>query len=296
MVMKRPIVRLDNGIEVLKTTGDVDAMTHGGGVLYREPRYRDVYWTFWGERTQGQKNFEVFTAPVPDDVIEYFDPDMRELSIVSGFEPKELRKMGRSKNPIERLEVVEAIRDCSGPSRVDPSHTPEEVSPFEMAERWGGVFDISTDHIPMIEYEDYLVREAKNGMYECGCVDGAYLGRFEDFKYALCAVADHMKQRGSHEANLFHEHDFGKIELVSWEPETFIGKLPRRRGKLPEAAWRNLMKRYVRSESRKKGIDSRLKSQKQVTRQRKRRMSKHSQQARIERARALRKSSEEKYG
>jgi hypothetical protein len=293
--MKRPIIRLENGIEVLKTTGDVDALAYGGGVLYREPRFLDIYWTFWEGRERGQKNFDVFTAPIPEDVIEYFDPDLKELCMVSGFDLRELRKLGRSKDPIERLDIVMAIRDCGGPSRVDPKHVPDEVSPFEMAERWGEVFDVSTNDIPMIEYEDYLVRETKNGRYECGCVDGTFLGRFDDFKYALCAVADHMRLRGSDDSNLFHEHDFGKIELVSWEPETFIGKLPRRRGKLPEAGWRNLVKRYVRAESRKKGIDNRLKSQKQVARQRKRRMTKQSQQARIERARDLRRSSEEKF-
>jgi len=293
--MKRPIIRLENGIEVLKTTGDVDALAHGGGVLYREPRFREFYWTFWEERSVGQKNFEVFTAPVPSDVIEYFEPDMRELSTVSGYEIRELRKMGRSKDPIERLRVVQEIRNCNGPSKVDPGRTPESVSPFEMAERWGEVFDVSTKNIPMIEYEDYLVREIREGSYECGCVDGTYLGRYEDFKYALCAVADHMKKTAQSESNLFYEHEFGMIEIVKWEPETFIGKLPRRRGKLPEAGWRNLTKRYLRSESRKQGIDKRLKSQKQVTRQRKRRMAKQSQQARIERARSIGKSREEKY-
>lgn len=294
--MKRPVVTLSNGTEVLDTTGDVDALAFGGGVVYREPRFREAYWTFWSTRPRGQKNFEVFTAPIPSEILEYFEPDVRELSMASGYTSSEIRKLSRSRNPLERLKIVMAIRDCNGSSRVDRAHTPEEVTPFEMAERWGEVFDISTDGIPMIEYGDYLVRETKTGAYECGSIDGNYLGKFDKFKFALCAVADDMRKNGVTEANLFHEHEFGKLELVRWEPETFIGKLPRRRGKLPEAHWRNLVKRYIRSESRKKRIDSRLKSQKQVIRQRKRRMAKSSRQARIERARSIGKDSKEEYG
>jgi len=293
--MKRPIIRLENGIDVLKVTGDVDALAHGGGVLFREPRKHDIYWTFWEARDSGQKNFEVFTAPVPHDVIEYFEPDLRELSIVSGIDLRELRKLSKSKDPVERLEVVSAIRYCNGASSVDPGRSPEMISPFEMVKRWGEAFGLSTEGIPMIEYDDYIVRETKNGLYECGCVDGSYLGRFEEFKHSLCAVADDMKKRGNDKSNLFHEHEFGKIELVKWDSNTFIGKLPRRRGKLPEAGWRNRMKEYLRAESRKKGIDRRLKSQKQVSRDRKRKMTKKSQQARIERARNIRLSAEEKF-
>jgi len=293
--MKRPIVTLSNGIEVIDTTGDTDALAFGGGVVYREPRFHEVYWTFWSERPRGQKNFEVFTAPVPSEILEYFEPDVKELSMACGIEPREIRKLSRSRNPLDRVQIVKAIKDCNGSSRVDPSHTPEEVTPFEMAERWGEVFDIKTDDIPMVEYEDYIVRNTKMGMYECGGIDGSYLGKFSDFKHALCAVADDMRKKHSDKSNLFHEHEFGKLELVSWEPETFIGKLPRRRGKLPQAHWRNLVKSYIRSESKKKGIDSRLKSQKQVTRQRKRLMAKGSRQARIERARSIGKDPNEKY-
>ncbi len=294
--MKRPVITLSNGIEVIDTTGDTDALAFGGGVVYREPRFHDVYWTFWTARPRGQKNFEVFTAPIPAEILEYFEPDVRELSMASGFESSEIRKLSRSRNPLERLQIVMAIKECNGASRIDPAHTPEEVTPFEMAERWGEVFDISTDGIPMIEYEDYLVRETGLGMYECGRIDGVYLGKFDKFKLALCAVADDMRKKEVDSVNLFHEHEFGKLELVKWDPDTFIGKLPRRRGKLPEAHWRNLVKRYIRSESRKKGIDSRLKSQKQVTQQRKRRMAKSSRQARIERARSIGKDPKENHG
>jgi len=293
--MKRPIITLEDGTEVLETTGDLDALEYGGGVLFREPRRRDVFWSFWSERPDGQKFFELFTAPVPSDIIEFFKPDLKEIALVSGIELRDIRRLAKSKNPVERLEIVQAIRDCNGPSSVDPSRTPERVSPFEMANRWGAVFDVAPEGVPMIEMDDFLVRETKYGNYECGCVDGNYLGRFDTFKKALCAVADYMHQHGLAESNLYHEHEFGKLELVGWEPETFIGKLPRRRGKLPESPWRNLMKKYINSETRKKGVGKRLKAQKQVVRQRQRRMAKSNQQARIERARDFRRAASEKY-
>jgi hypothetical protein len=291
----RPIITLEDGTEVLKTTGDMDALEHGGGVLFREPRYREVYWTFWSGRPMGQKNFEVFTAPVPEDVIEFFDPDLNELSFVSGYKVRDMRRMGRSKKPTERLGVVMAIQECSGSSFIDPSKTPEIISPYEMTNRWGSVFGVHPDGVPMIEYEDFLIRESKRGDYECGCVDGTYLGRFDTFKKALCAVADHMNQNGLLESNLFHEHEFGKLELISWDVQTFIGKSVRRRGKLSGASWRNLMKKYVKLEARKKGIQKRLRSQKQVAKVRQRQAARNTQQKRVERAREFRRTVDESY-
>jgi hypothetical protein len=287
----RPIITLEDGTQVFKTTGDVDGIEHGGGVLFREPRYREVYWTFWEERPPGQKNFEVFTAPIPSDVIDHFDPDIRELELVSGWRARDLRRMGRSKKPLERFEIVKAIKECNGASSVDPSKSPEIISPYEMRNRWGAVFD----GVPMLEYDDFLVRESKRGDYECGCVDGTYLGRHETFKKSLCAIADHMHKNGMMESNVFLEHDFRVLELVQCEIEGFIGKVTPRRGKLPEAHWRNLMKKYVKSEVRKKGINKRLKSQKQVAKQRQRQATKNSQQRRIERARQFRRSVDENY-
>lgn len=107
--MKRPIITLEDGTEVLETTGDVDAFAHGGGVLFREPRRRDLFWTFWSERELGEKNFLVFTAPVPSNVIEFFEPDLSEVALVSGISIRDLRKLGRSKDPSERMQIMTAL-------------------------------------------------------------------------------------------------------------------------------------------------------------------------------------------
>ena len=294
--MKRPIITLEDGTEVLDTTGDVDAFEHGGGVLFRAPDRRGTFWTFWSARELGEKNYRVFTAPIPPDVIEYFDPDLKELALVSGIELREVRKLSRSKNPAERLQLVMAIRDCSGASRVDPAHEPELMSVHELSERWGAVFGIDAGDIPMVDYEDFIIRETPFKDYECGSVDGKYLGRHKEYKHALCAIADCMKEWGRDRSNVFHEHEHGKLELVVWERETFVGKIPKRRGKLPEARWRNSMKRYVTSEIRRKGIDKKAEAQRNVTRDRRRAKSRIAQKDRVERARTMRRSMEEIYG
>jgi len=293
--MKRPIITLEDGTEVLETTGDVDAFAHGGGVLFREPRRRDLFWTFWDEREPGEKNFLIFTAPIPEDVIGFFEPDLNEVVMVTGINIRDLRKMGKSKDPSERLQIMVALRDCYGPSSIDPEGDPEMVSYHELAARWGDVFSRHPGDIPMVDYDDFIVRETKYNDYECGCVDGKYLGRYSEYRFALCAIADFMKENGISGSNVFHEHEFGKLELVAWEPDTFVGKLTKRRAKLPEARWRNLMLKYSTQEIERKGIERRTSSQKNSIKRRQRRASQLANKRKIERARDMRRSSEEIY-
>lgn len=293
--MKRPIITLEDGTEVLETTGDVDAFAHGGGVLFREPRRRDLFWTFWSERELGEKNFLVFTAPVPSNVIEFFEPDLSEVALVSGISIRDLRKLGRSKDPSERMQIMTALRDCYGPSAIDPARDPEMVSYHELASRWGEVFAEYPQDIPMVDYDDFIVRETRYGDYECGCVDGHYLGRHREYKHALCAIADHMHEKAVGNVNVFHEHAFGKLELVAWEPDTFVGKIPKRRSKLPQARWRNLMAKYATQEIERKGIIRRTKRQKNIIKERQRKAARRGHERKIERARDMRRSSEEIY-
>ena len=235
--MQRPIITLEDGTEVLGTTGDVDAFEHGGGVLFRPPSSRDLFWSFWEPRPSGDKCYRVFTAPVPDDVLSHFAPDMSELSLVSGLDSRELKRMSRSHRPKDRLNVVMLIRECSGPSRVDPSHEPEVLSPWDLTDRWGPVFAQDTSEVPMVDYEDFIILETPHEDYECGRVDGRYLGRFATYKESLCSIADAMNQWGCPDSNVYHEHAKGKLELVLWDPETFEGKTSPRRRSLPESRW-----------------------------------------------------------
>lgn len=285
--MKKPIIRLDNGIDVIDTTGDVDAFEHGGGVIYTDPHDLRTYWTFWDQRELGQKKFDVFTSLVPEDVINFFKPEMEELSMVSGFKKIELVRLGKSRKISDRIDVLKAIKECFGSSSIDLKKFPEELSPFEMVERWGDVFGIEKDEFPISDYEDYMIRGRGNGTYESGRFDGLYLGRFADFKSAMSAVADDMSSEGSFDSILFYEHSFGELETVSWDPQKFIGKSIPIRGKLPEAPWRNLMKKYEKSFPFKNGNSPSLKSSRDVIKSRKRKMSKKLREDRIERARSF---------
>lgn len=286
--MRSPIITLGDGTEVLRTTGDVDALEHGGGVLFRPPDRRGFFWSFWEARELGQKNYHVFTAPVPDDVLEYFSPDVNEISKFADIDIRHVKRMGKSRDPRERLEIVIAIRDCCGSSRVDPSHEPEILTPFEMADRWGTVFGRNPKKTPILEYEDFIVRETSYHDYECGCLDGRYLGRHTSYKHALCAVADFMKNYGMENSNVFHEHEFMWLELVNWDPSTFVGKIPKRRGKIPETRWRAHVKRYVSSEIFRKGIDKQASKQIEIYKERKKAIAKLNQKKRIDHAREQR--------
>lgn len=290
--MKRPIITLEDGTEVLSTTGDVDAFEHGGGVMFRPPRCREFFWSFWSARTFGDKTYRVFTAPVPEDVLAHFEPDTAELALVSGMDKRELKRLGRSRRPDDRLQVVMLICECSGPSRVDPTHEPVVMSPWELAERWGAVFANESADVPMVDYEDFIVRETVHGDYECGRVDGTYLGRYETYRDSLCVVADAMHQLACTHSNVYHEHEKGKLELIVWEPETFTGKVKKRRAKLPESRWRSQMKRYVTNEIIRKGVNKKTES---VSRGRQRAATKIAQQKRIQRARDIRAEVESAY-
>lgn len=291
----RPIITLEDGTEILETTGDVDAFEHGGGVLFRTPRRKDVYWQFWREREMGTKNYAVFTAPVPLNVIDFYQPDINELCEFGEIDRQAVRRLSRSKKPKDRLRIVMAICEVYGPSRVDPDHEPELMTPWDLAHRWGAVFERGVDEIPAIEADDYIVRESKFGDYESGCVDGTYFGRFRTYKEALCAVANHIEKVGSWDSNVMHEHAPGKLELVVWDPNEFMGKLKSRRGKLPVAGWKLAMKKYSDDERMKAAIRKRNSKRKSTMKRRRRQAQRLQQQERIERARAMRKAYEEIY-
>lgn len=292
----RPIITLGDGTEVLETTGDVDAFKYGGGVLYLSPRRKDAYWEFWPEREEGTKNYRVFTAPIPENVIEFYEPDVNELCKFADIDRQKVRRLSRSKKVKDRLEIVMAIADVYGPSRVDPDHDPEILTLWDLKHRWGCVFGSGIEETPAIEADDYIVRKSKNDTYESGCVDGTYFGRFGTYKDALCAVANHIEKVGSWESNVMREHSPGKLELVIWDPQEFMGKLEPRRGRLPVAAWRLAMKKYADDERLKNAIRKRNSKQKSTMKKRRRAAQRISQENRIERARAMKRSMEETYG
>jgi len=235
----KPIFTLEDGTQVLETTGDADAIQYGGGVLYRSPG-GVVSWDFW---EAPEKNFLVYSAEVPGDVLGHYDVDVQELVLCSAGEvtEKEVLKLSKSANPRIRLQVLGLIRGAHGASTLD-LEGPEEVTKFNLVSRWGFLFGMEKGDVEEISEEDYMVREHEK-RWECGRVDGTCLGRHRKYEDALSAVADDMKKVGLF-TNLFHEHSPGEIELVQWEPEELIGRGVIIRGKIPAAQWKLAMRRY----------------------------------------------------
>lgn len=287
----KPIITLEDGTHILETTGDLDAFEHGGGVLFQEPRRKDTYWQFWRPREPGDKNYEVFTAPVPPKVIEVFEPDLRELCKYSELELQTVRRMSRSRDPKERLQVVIAMREVYGASAIDPNGEPEVITPWELAERWGSVFGKELGEIPEVEYDDYLIREMEDGRWESGCIDGTYLGKFGRYKDALCAIAEHMRSIGSMQPNVMHEHGRGKLELVVWDPREFLDKINIRKRTVAGPRWRAHVRMYASAHDRAAGIAKRTSREKSIMKKRKRAKQRIRQNDLIERARAMRNQS-----
>jgi len=285
--MKRSVITLRNGVEVLETTGDQDALEHGGGLIWRCPRYGDVFWTFWDARPPGTRNFEVFEAEIPADIVKHFDPDVEELCMVTGYSKSQVHVMGRSKDPTQRAEIVQAMAQCFGASSVSSRDGASICSPFEMVEKWGDAFGVEQKRVSMFQEDDYLIREGDMSAYECGRFDGKSLGRFDAFEDALGAIARDMKVEG---ASVFFEHEFGDIETVEWSfHESLKRPLGLSRRTSPSAKWRTLVKEYRRRWMNRDDSHGILSSAKGASAHRKRLMKKFDRDSRVQRARAIRK-------
>jgi hypothetical protein len=96
----KPIVTLRNDTAVLVTTGDMDAFKYGGGVVYKDGQ--GTFWQFWDSREPGEKNYFVYTAPVPRKVLDYYDAPLEEICSVGDLDRREARRLSRSSNPSDR--------------------------------------------------------------------------------------------------------------------------------------------------------------------------------------------------
>ncbi len=293
----RPVITLADGIEVLDTTGDLNAFEYGGGVVYRTPD-DDIYWQFWEARDTGKKNFYVFTAPVPADVLSFYDfVERKMLGRIGGMDERELERLSRSRDPRERASLVSLIRDAHGPSSVDPNETSEVLSPWELTARWGDVYGKSPDEVEQIGLDDYVVREQKmGGGYECGRVRGIFLGRFKNYEMALVSIAKNMSQSDGFDFNVFHEHEPGRVERIDWDYEGYLKiKMPGKKKVVPMAFWKNAMKKYIDDDKIKERIRNRRNKQSDDLKARQRSQPKLKREKRVERAREFRKSMEERH-
>jgi len=232
---------LEDGIEVLETTGDTNAFEYGGGVIYRTPN-KKVFWQFWEPRMLGDTMFIVYTAKIPDNVLAHYKGvDVDLMCRLGEVSQSTLRRLSKASDPKDRAFVMELICEAHGSSAVDSYQEPDTFTPWELTDRWGPVFGVDSNQVPMIEFDDYLIRQDENyyDQYECGRINGEYIGRFKTYDETLKAVAQYMHENDGYNFNLFHEHEKGQIEPVEWTPEKWVGKKKRtlRRGR-PNPRWR----------------------------------------------------------
>jgi len=236
----KPILTLEDGTQVLETTGDADALQYGGGVLYRSPG-DGVAWDFW---EAPEKNFLVYSADASKDILERHEVvDLHELVLYGAGEvtEKEILRLSKSEDPRARLQVLALIYGGYGASELDP-RGPVEMTKFNLVMKWGFLFGMEKEGVEEVSQEDYMIRECGK-RWECGRIDGHCLGRYVRYEDALAAVADNMKKVGLF-TNLFHEHSPGKLELVQWNAEDHIGGGTIIRGKIRTAQWKIAMRQY----------------------------------------------------
>lgn len=272
----KPIFTLEDGTQVLETTGDAEAFDYGGGVLYRAGK--SCYWDFWDTP---DKNYFVYRADASRHILDRYDVELDELHLASAGEisKKDLERLSSHANPRARLQILMLIKDSYGATTLD-EEGPIEMTKFELACKWGFLFGVEKETIEEISKEDYLIREFSS-LWECGRVDGHFLGRFKKYEHALAAVAEDMKKVGLY-TNLFHEFSVGNIELVQWEPPSFVGRGCSVRGKMPTAQWKVAMRRYTTRKRIKK------KKPRTITSIRRSEALRVSQKRRIEKARRIR--------
>ena len=110
---------------ILHRTGDVDPITHGGGVVLE---WGDgPTWFCWDTSDEDVEDeiFEVHEIPVPSSVTEEYDwVDLDPIAHSIGADPSEFRASASSEDLMERVSVLIAIVGHWGAfhlSQCDPS-------------------------------------------------------------------------------------------------------------------------------------------------------------------------------
>lgn len=282
----RAIASLNDGTDVLDYTGDLDSPNYGGGIVYKNRKTGSIFWSFWDEREAGEKNFIVYTSRITRDPISSYCNDIAELSLVSGLDKRELKKLSSSKKWKDRLDVLILIRESNGASFICDEE-PAEITEKEFSSRWGKVFGINHEEIELFSIEDFLIIETQEG-YEVGTFSEKWLGKFPTFAKCLFAAARDIDMYGRHHSRVFFEHEFGDLELVSWDKNEFKTQyIDKKSNNKKSIKWRNIIKKYNKLNKNCCSISSKddniLKSRQRASNQAKRKR-------RIDRARRFRRS------
>ena len=132
---------VEGSVTVLGTTGDVNALEYGGGVVY-EDEYGH-HWEWWDEPPDNDHpeghTFHVYRAPIPKDVLKYHnwinESDLEDLAQSADWEDSDaIREWSSSNDVMERQAVLEDIVRYWGAENLDSY--PIEMTYEELSQRW----------------------------------------------------------------------------------------------------------------------------------------------------------------
>jgi hypothetical protein len=237
--MRRPIRVGD--FTVLDQTGDDDALTYGGGVIFR--RDGDTCWEFWDPPTT--KTYMVWRAKIPVNVLRaYKSVDRKGIARHAGVDQDTLRTMSTGNRVSDRLALLMAIIELEGRSRVCPLG-PREMTRHELVQRWGPLYKVDPDTFPRYDSEDFIISEFEEG-FACGQIVGRFLGVYETFECCAAAIAEDMEANdlGAH---VYVEGLDGSLEKLEWSRRRWLGQ-PRERIRIgfAKSTWRFRMRAHAK--------------------------------------------------
>lgn len=121
---------------ILFTTGDVDSLEHGGGVVFQNHNDNGtLVWEWWHERENEGDAFQVYSIDIPDNVVEELDwADWKGIADFTGVTLKELKSLGADDNLNARVSVLEGAKSYHADENLDAY--PLHLTEAELCERW----------------------------------------------------------------------------------------------------------------------------------------------------------------
>jgi len=113
----RPILTLNNFIEIFGFTGDRDAFLYGGGIIYRDKRRMVYLYSFWDSPDESEKNYIVYTA-ILNDIDKNYNLDIKELILGSANEltEKDIKSIINGRDFKEKANLIDIIANINGKS------------------------------------------------------------------------------------------------------------------------------------------------------------------------------------
>lgn len=132
-------------IKVIGNLGDATPLDYGGFIVYetKTGERKSIEAEYWPEPEsrkerygESQDYYEIDRFTVEDDVLKDLSwvKDWDGIAETMGTSEAEIKKLARSKNPLDRAEVYRMVGDYSGWENIDGY--PITLSRKEMEERW----------------------------------------------------------------------------------------------------------------------------------------------------------------